>query len=82
MRSSNPSGCANKPTRHASEPITVELTRGTGTRAQDKLIAKAKGRTLEDARDDMNDLREYLRDLANNARAIQADSTSVAETDE
>ena len=53
--------------------ITVELKRGTGTRDQDKLIAKAKGRTLNDARADMNELREYLHDLADDARAIQAD---------
>jgi len=33
--------------------LTVKLTRGTGTRDQDKITAKVKGKTLEDAREDM-----------------------------
>ena len=42
-------------------------------RDQDEVIAKAKGRTLEDVRDDMNELREYIRDFAADARQIQPD---------
>ena len=53
--------------------LTVKLKRGTGTRDQDEVIAKAKGSTLEDARDDMNELRGYIRDLAEDARQIQPD---------
>lgn len=51
--------------------LSVTLTRGTGTRDQDKLKAKSKGATLEDAREDMDELRGYLRDLAEECRAIQ-----------
>jgi len=38
---------------------------------QDEVIAKAKGKTLEDAREDMEVLREYIHDLAEDARQIQ-----------
>jgi len=48
----------------------VKLTRGTGTRDQDKIVAKAKGKTMEDAREDMEILREYIHDLAEDARQI------------
>lgn len=51
--------------------ITVELKRGTGTRDQDKLTGKIKARTLEDARADMDVLREYLHTLAVDTRQIQ-----------
>lgn len=51
--------------------LSVKLTRGTGTRDQDKIVAKAKGKTLEDAREDMETLREYIHDLAEDARQIQ-----------
>ena len=51
--------------------LTVKLTRGTGTRDQDKIVAKAKGKTLEDAREDMEILQEYIHDLAEDARQIQ-----------
>ena len=51
--------------------LTVKLTRGTGTRDQDKIVAKAKGKTLEDAREDMEILREYIHDLAEDTRQIQ-----------
>ena len=44
--------------------LTVKLTRNTGTRDQDKIVAKAKGRTLENAREDMEILREYIYNLA------------------
>ena len=51
--------------------LTVKLKRGTGTRDQDEVIAKAKGKTLEDAREDMKILRKYIHDLAEDARQIQ-----------
>ena len=51
--------------------LTVKLTRGTGTRDQDKIVAKVKGKTLEDAREDMETLREYIHELAEDARQIQ-----------
>ena len=50
--------------------LTVKLERGTGTRDQDEVIAKAKGSTREDAREDMDELRGYIRDLAEDARQI------------
>ena len=53
--------------------LTVKIKHGTGTCDQDEVIAKAKGSTLEDAREDMNELREYIRDLAEDARQIQPD---------
>ena len=51
--------------------LTVKLTRGTGTRDQDKIVAKVKGKTLEDAREDMEVLREYIHQLEEDARQIQ-----------
>ena len=51
--------------------LTVKLIRGTGTRDQDTIVAKANGKTLEDAREDMETLREYIHDLAEDARQIQ-----------
>ena len=51
--------------------LTVKFTRGTGTRDQDKIVAKVKGKTLEDAREDMEILREYIHELAEDARQIQ-----------
>ncbi|MCU4927077.1 hypothetical protein OB905_13995 [Halobacteria archaeon AArc-dxtr1] len=51
--------------------LTVKLTRGTGTRDQDKLTAKVKAKTLEEAREDMEALRKYIHDLAEDARQIQ-----------
>ena len=51
--------------------LTVKLTRGTGTRDQDKITGKLKAKTLEDAREDMEILRGYIHDLAEDARQIQ-----------
>ena len=51
--------------------LTVQLTRGTGTRDQDKITAKVKAKTLEDARSDMETLRAYIDDLAESTRQIQ-----------
>jgi len=36
-----------------------------------KITAKVKGKTLEDAREDMETLREYIHDLAEDTRQIQ-----------
>ena len=52
--------------------LTVKLIRGTGTRDQDTIVAKANGKTLEDAREDMGTLREYIHNLAEDARQIQS----------
>ena len=51
--------------------LTVKLKRGTGTRDEDQIKAKVKAKTLEDARDDMDALRAYIRDLAEETRQIQ-----------
>jgi hypothetical protein len=51
--------------------LTLQLTRGTGTRDQDKISAKVKAKTLEEARTDMETLREYIDDLAASTRQIQ-----------
>jgi len=51
--------------------LTVKLTRGTGTRDQDKITAKVKAKTLQEAREDMETLRGYIHDLAEDARQIQ-----------
>ena len=51
--------------------LTLQLTRGTGTRDQDKITAKVKAKTLEDARSDMETLRAYIDDLAESTRQIQ-----------
>ena len=52
--------------------LTVKLMRGTGTRDQDKLTAKVKAKTLEEAREDMEILRGYIHDLAEDVRQIQS----------
>ena len=51
--------------------LTVKLKRGTGTRDEDQIKAKVKAKTLEDAREDMETLRTYIHDLAEDARQIQ-----------
>ena len=51
--------------------LTVKLTRGTGTRDQDKITAKVKATTPDEAREDMEMLRAYVHDLAENVRQIQ-----------
>lgn len=51
--------------------LTVKLKRGTGTRDEDQIKAKVKAKTLDDAREDMDALRAYIRDLAENTRQIQ-----------
>ncbi|MFC4552320.1 MULTISPECIES: DUF7389 domain-containing protein [Halobacteriales] len=51
--------------------LTVKLKRGTGTRDEDQIKAKVKAKTLEDAREDMETLRAYIHDLAEDVRQIQ-----------
>ena len=51
--------------------LMVKLTRGTGTRDQDKVTAKVKAKTLEEARVDMETLRVYIHNLAEDVRQIQ-----------
>jgi len=51
--------------------LTVKLKRGTGTRDEDQIKAKVKAKTLEDAREDMETLHEYIHGLAEDARQIQ-----------
>ena len=41
--------------------LTVKLKRGTATRDQDTITAKVKATTLDEAREDMDDLRAYVR---------------------
>ena len=42
--------------------LTLKLKRGSGTRDEDQIKAKVKAKTLEDACEDMNTLREYIHD--------------------
>lgn len=51
--------------------LMVKLKRGTQTRDQDELTAKVKARTLAEAREDMETLRAYLHELAEDIRQIQ-----------
>ena len=54
--------------------ITTELKRGTGTRDQDKHVLKAKGRTLDEAREDHARGLDYLADeVLDRARGLQPD---------
>jgi hypothetical protein len=53
--------------------IEVAMTRGNGTRDQDKIKAKVKAETLDEAREDMDSLREYLNEFAQQCREIQPD---------
>ena len=53
--------------------LTVKLKRRTGTRDQDEVIAKAKGKTLADAREDMETLREYIHGLAEAAGTVRTE---------
>ena len=64
------------PTEHVERSdvgvsLTVKLKRGTGTRDEDHIKAKVKAKTLEDAREDMETLRAYIHDFAEDARQIQ-----------
>ena len=51
--------------------LSVKLKRGSGTRDEDQIKAKVKAKTLEEAREDMETLRKYIHDLAEDARQIQ-----------
>lgn len=57
--------------------ISVKLKRGSGTRDEDQLKAKVKAETLDEAQEGMNDLREYLHGLAEEARRIQPDGDAA-----
>lgn len=57
--------------------ISVKLKRGTGTRDEDQLKAKVKAETLDEAREDMDKLREYLHGLAEETRRIQPDGADA-----
>ena len=78
-RTSNGSKATNdelSPTEHIERSdvgvsLTVKLKRGTGTRDEDQIKAKVKAKTLDDARDDMDALRAYIQDLAEETRQIQ-----------
>ncbi|WP_276302587.1 DUF7389 domain-containing protein [Halorussus lipolyticus] len=66
----------SSPTEHIERSdvgvsLTVKLKRGSGTRDEDQIKAKVKAKTLDDARDDMDTLRAYIRDLAEETRQIQ-----------
>ncbi|UPV77239.1 hypothetical protein M0R89_22990 (plasmid) [Halorussus limi] len=66
----------SSPTEHIERSdvgvsLTVKLKRGTGTRDEDQIKAKVKAKTLDDAREDMDVLRAYIRNLAEEARQIQ-----------
>jgi len=78
-RTSNEAKSTNdesSPTEHIERSdvgvsLTVKLKRGTGTRDEDQIKAKVKAKTLENARDDMDALRAYIRNLAEETRQIQ-----------
>lgn len=57
----------------------MKLKRGTATRDQDEVIAKTKGKTLADTREDMETLREYIYDLAADCRTIQPEQETSRE---
>jgi hypothetical protein len=66
----------SSPTEHIERSdvgvsLTVKLKRGSGTRDEDQIKAKVKAKTLDDAREDMDELRAYIRDLAEGTRQIQ-----------
>lgn len=51
--------------------IEVNMTRGTGTRDQEKIKGKVKRKTLEEAREDIDELKEDLAALAGYVRGIE-----------
>ena len=55
--------------------IEVTITRGTGTRDQEKIKAKTKGETVSDARDDMDELRPWIREFADDVRSWQPEES-------
>jgi len=54
----------------SASPLTVKLTRGTGTRDQDKIVAKRKARLWKTLARTWRFF-EYIHDLAEDARQIQ-----------
>lgn len=53
--------------------IEHQMTRGTGTRDQDKLTVKAKGATREEALEDLWEAKEELEEYMSQVREIQPD---------
>ncbi|WP_323192430.1 hypothetical protein [Halostella sp. PRR32] len=51
--------------------VEIEMKRGSGTRDQDKIKAKVKAETLGEAKADLDELKPYLREYADDLRAIQ-----------
>jgi hypothetical protein len=69
-----PCGCTQAgtiPNQRSLASGTLSWTGYNDTQDQDEVIAKAKGKTLEDAREDMEILRAYIHDLAEDAHQIQ-----------
>lgn len=59
--------------------LTVELKRGTGTRDQDKVVAKVKGENFAAVREEYEDNREWLREQAHDVRTWQPDADGESE---
>lgn len=60
--------------------LEVSLTRGSGTRDQDKIKGKVKGSSREECSEEIDALKDDLRDLATYSRAVQP--TDDAEADD
>jgi hypothetical protein len=57
--------------------LQVDVTRGTGTRDQEKYKLKARGETAQEAAESLSDSLEALRerDVFSRARAVENDDT-------
>lgn len=51
--------------------LTAELKRGTGKRDEEKVVARVKARTLEEAVADMETAKDHMEAWARDLRAIQ-----------
>jgi phosphotransferase system HPr-like phosphotransfer protein len=58
--------------------ITAKLKRGTGTRDQDEIRIKAKGRDAEEAADELDAVLERVDEWAAEFRAVQPDGEEGA----
>jgi len=56
--------------------ITAKLKRGTGTRDQDEIKIKAKGKTAEEAVENMNDAMDAAEEWADDLRSVQPEGSS------
>jgi len=52
----------------------ISITRGTGTRNQEKHKGKVKRRTVEELIDDAEDLKAYMKETARELRAFSPDA--------